>query len=559
MIGSTPLLNHSTRSLRLFETLVRKPHRTAIMPRTIAILFLLFSTWASAQNKPARFKLTGVVTGSDEFTVTHTASGWDGTGHETLSQGPVTVDFAYKFTAAPDCSFQSYEVTAHVQGQEQTVSAMRDGDKIKMHATARGESHDKSVPFSPSLILLDNSIVGDFQAVADCVEKLKGEDLTFLVPQRLAAIPGKITRAGEESGTQDGKPVHLRKYSVTLGTARVDLWFDASTHELMRVANEGQNFFGTRQGFVLPEKPTAPTGPVGWVEREVKFPSAEFQFPATLCLPKDLKGKVPLVVLVHGSGPHDRDETIGPNKPFAEIAHGLADSDIASLRYDKRTYAFAMQLNVKTLTLDQEVTDDAVAALNFAATQPEIDATKIFVLGHSLGGTMAPYIAQKYPKLRGMILMAGAARPIDQVSSDQVRFELKREGKSDAEVQEIMKKQQERYDEMRKAPAEQMFNGISAGYMRDWLARDPAKLLRESSIPALVLQGGRDLQVSVADYDMLKAAIAGKPNNESHLFPNLTHLFSVAPPNQTFEDIRKPAHVDPQVTATIAEWIKKLK
>jgi pimeloyl-ACP methyl ester carboxylesterase len=261
---------------------------------------------------------------------------------------------------------------------------------------------------------------------------------------------------------------------------------------------------------------------------------------------------------VHGSGPHDRDEAVGPNKPFADIAHALAAAGIATLRYDKRTFAFSLLIKIPTLTLDQEVTDDAVAALAFAAIQPEVDAGRLFVLGHSLGGTMAPYIAQKYPKLHGMVLMAAGARPIDQISAEQVRFQLKHEGKSDAEIEEAMKKHEAGFAAARKAPATEMFNGISAGYMRDWLARDPAKLLRESTVPALVLQGGSDLQVSVADYNLLKAAIAGKSSSEAHLFPAMTHMFAPAPPNQTFDDIMKPAHVDPQVTTAIADWIKKL-
>lgn len=531
------------------------------MKAKTVLAVLLLVCLAAAQENTARFKLTGVVTGSDEHSVVRSASGTSATGHETITQGPVTVDFTYKFSIAADCSFQHYDLTAKLPGQEQTVSAVRDGDQIKMHAMASGETHDKSVPFSPSVFLLDNTIVGDFQTIAGCADMLKSEDVTFLIPQRLAAIPGKITAEGDAAGTFNGKPVRLRTYAVTLATARVVILFDASTHELMRIANELQNFFATREGFVLSEKAAAPAGPVNWVERDVKFPSAGFEFPGTLCLPKDLKGKAPLVVLVHGSGPHDRDETIGPNKPFAEIAHALAESGIATLRYDKRTYAFSalMKANISTITLDQEVTDDAVAALTFAASQPEVDATRLFVLGHSLGGTMAPYIAQKYPKLRGEILMAGGARPIDQISAEQVRFELKHEGKSDAEIEEAMKKQQASYDEMRKAPATQMFNGVPAGYWRDWLACDPAKMLRQSSIPALVLQGGSDLQVSVADYDLLKVAISGKPNSEAHLFPNLTHLFSVAPPNQTFADLTRPAHVDPELSRVIAEWIKKLK
>jgi len=520
---------------------------------------LLLASFAAAQEKPTRFTISGVVSGADEFTVTRSAAGTSVSGHTNFSQGPVALDYTYKLAVAPDCTLQKYDLELRLQGQVHTISAARDGDQIKMHVvTGAGEPQDKSVPFSPAVFVLDNAITGDFQVMADCVDKLQSPDVILLVPQRLAATPGKLTAAGEDAGTLNGKPVRARRYSLSIATIGVDLWFDASTHELLRTASAGQNFFVTREGFVLTEKPAAPAGPVNWIEREVKFPSAEFQFPATLCLPREFKGKAPLVVLVHGSGPHDRDEAVGPNKPFADIAHALAAAGIATLRYDKRTFAFLLQINIPTLTLDQEVTDDAVAALAFAATQPEVDAARLFVLGHSLGGTMAPYIAQKYPKLHGMILMAAGARPIDQIMAEQVRFQLKHEGKSGAEIEENMKKQEAGFATMRKAPATEMFNGIPAGYMRDWMARDPAKLLRASTVPVLVLQGGSDIQVSVADYDPLKAAIAGKPNSEAHLFPGMTHMFAPAPPNQTFDDITKPAHVDPQVTTAIAEWIKKL-
>jgi len=521
---------------------------------------LLLASFAAAQEKPSRFTITGVVSGADEYTVARSAAGTSVTGHTNFSQGPVTLDYTYKLAVAPDCTLQKYDLELRLPGQVHVISAAREGDQIRMHVvTGAGEPQDKAVPFSPALFVMDNSITGDFQVMADCLDKLQSADVTLLVPQRLAALPGKLTAAGEASGTLNGKPVRARKYSLSLMTVGVDLWFDASTHELLRIANAGQNFFVTREGFALSEKPAASAGPVNWIERAVKFPSAEFQFPAMLCLPRDLKGKAPLVVLVHGSGAHDRDEAVGPNKPFAEIAHALAASGIATLRYDKRTFAFPLLIKVPTLTLDQEVTDDAVAALAFAATQPEVDAARLFVLGHSLGGTMARYIAQKYPRQHGMILMAAGARPIDQIMAEQVRFQLKHEGKSDAEIEGAMKKQEAGFATIRKAPATDMFNGVSAGYMRDWMARDPAKLLRESMLPALVLQGGSDLQVSVADYDLLKAAIAGRPNSEAHLFPALTHMFAPAPPNQTFDDITKPAHVDQQVTTVIADWIKKLK
>ena len=525
------------------------------MLRRIMVAVLVICASMAAQDPTITLKASGIISGEEAYIVTRSASGTSLVGHTSLSQNATGIDYQYKISLAPDCSLQKYDADVRFRGATHKVSAERVGDQVKMTADAQ----EKSIAYTDAVALLDNSIMADFQVLATCFGKTSQRQLMFLVPQTLGSVSGNLIKGELEGGTLNRLPVQAQKYTVTLAGVSVDFWIDASTGDLLRVANAGQNFFATREGFVLTEKLTTPEGPVNYVEREVKFPSADLQFPGTICLPKKASGKVPLVVLVHGSGPHDRDETIGPNKPFAEIAHALAAAGVATLRYDKRTYAFALQLKPSTITLDQEVTDDAVAALTFAAAQPEVDPARLFVLGHSLGGTMAPYIAQRYSKLKGMILLAGGARPIDQIMSDQIRFQLKHEGKSEAEIQDALKKQAERIAEMRKAPDSQMFNGIPAGYMRDWLARDPAKLLRGSDKPALVLQGGSDLQVSVADYDLLKAAIAGKSNSEARLFPNLTHLFSVAPPNQTFEDIRKPAHVDPEVSSTIAEWIKKLK
>ena len=109
-----------------------------------------------------------------------------------------------------------------------------------------------------------------------------------------------------------------------------------------------------------------------FTEREVSFTSGDASIPGTLCLPRNAGGKLPIIVMVQGSGPNDRDETIGPNKPFADIAHGLAEQGIASLRYDKRTFLIRQGTLPKpgspdVVTLKWEIEDDAVAALEFYA------------------------------------------------------------------------------------------------------------------------------------------------------------------------------------------------
>ena len=130
---------------------------------------------------------------------------------------------------------------------------------------------------------------------------------------------------------------------------------------------------------------------------------------------------------MHGSGPQDRDETLPPNKPFRDLAWALASQGITVLRYEKRTkvYASRMVKDVDTLTVQEETIDDAVEAVAFLRARPEIDPQRVFVLGHSLGGGfLAPRIGAADPAIRGLVILAGSARPFEDVILDQMTYVL---------------------------------------------------------------------------------------------------------------------------------------
>lgn len=152
---------------------------------------------------------------------------------------------------------------------------------------------------------------------------------------------------------------------------------------VMRVACNGEGeVTGLRY---LPASASVSTVTLGPGERRLDVSTPLGPLPGILTLPTG-SGPFAVVVLVAGSGPHDGDETIGPNKPFRDIAQGLAAEGIASLRYDKRTLAYAAQMAARSdVTIDDEVTDDALAAARLASTQAGIDPRRVFVLGHSLG------------------------------------------------------------------------------------------------------------------------------------------------------------------------------
>lgn len=270
-------------------------------------------------------------------------------------------------------------------------------------------------------------------------------------------------------------------------------------------------------------------------------------------------GPFPAIVLVAGSGAHDMDETIGPNKPFRDIAEGLARAGIASLRYDKRT--FDHPEGGANLVIDAEVTDDAVAAARLLARQKGIDATRVFVLGHSLGAMMAPRIGQRDPQLAGLVLMAAPARPLLDVSAEQVR-ELGARGQAmPAQVaageQAIVAEQKLLAGaDPRRSPAGS-FGGVPQGYwlsLRDYHQVEVAKDLR---MPMLLLQGGSDFQVSpTLDFGRWQQDLAGRPHTAFHLYPGLSHLFMPAGRAGTLADYKAPAHVDAKVIDDIASWVK---
>ena len=191
----------------------------------------------------------------------------------------------------------------------------------------------------------------------------------------------------------------------------------------IRIGFDGQNKIG---GFGIVPRPPAsepPATPTStkFKDEQVTIGTEPWTLPATLSMPVGpIAGAI---ALVHGSGPHDRDETIGPNKPFRDLAWGLADRGIAVLRYEKRTRQYPGKSGgVKDYTVREEVIDDALAAAAFLRTRDRIDPKRVFVLGHSLGGTVAPRIADEDRALAGLVILAGVTRPVFDVVREQLAY-----------------------------------------------------------------------------------------------------------------------------------------
>jgi dienelactone hydrolase len=272
-------------------------------------------------------------------------------------------------------------------------------------------------------------------------------------------------------------------------------------------------------------------------------------------------GSFPAVVLVGGSGPNDLDESVGGSKPFQDIADGLAAAGIASLRYDKRQTDYPAKMSTNAhLTVDEEETDDALTAAHLLANQQGVDKHRIFVLGHSEGGMLAPRIGQRDPGLAGIIMLAAPARKLLAVIREQVRDQGQRLGipvnQIQASEKQLVAEEQLLDSASPKLPPQGSFSGAPQSWwlsLHDYNQVAVAKSLR---LPILILQGGSDFQVSPKrDFDAWKKALAGKPNVTFHLYPGLSHLFTPAGKTLTTADYKKPAKVDPNVILDMVSWI----
>jgi len=294
-------------------------------------------------------------------------------------------------------------------------------------------------------------------------------------------------------------------------------------------------------------------------ETELTVRTGEFSLPAVFTYPGSGQ-EFPVVVFVHGSGPNDKDESVGPNKIFRDLAKGLASQGIASLRYDKRTYVAGNKLNPATITYQEEVTQDVKSAIELARSQPGADKKKVFVLGHSLGAMLAPTIAAENPGLAGIILMAGNARPLEDLIVEQYTYLANSDGQVSDEEKRAIEQAKRQASQVKHSslsastPADSLPLRLSGTY---WLALkkySPTQTAQSLKCPILILQGENDRQVTLTDYNQWQQALKGKKNVQFRSFKGLNHIFL---PGSTPADYQTQNYLPIEVVDSIAAWVKK--
>lgn len=316
------------------------------------------------------------------------------------------------------------------------------------------------------------------------------------------------------------------------------------------------------KSYTFSEYSPPPYAPCRFVEQEVVFGRPPFTLPGTLTLPEG-PGPFPCVLLVHGSGANDRDETVGACKPFRDIALGLVGQGIAVFRYDKRTYVYAQEIgkNLASFTVEDEVIEDALEALKFLRTMKEVDSGRIFLLGHSLGGWLAPEIAFRDGKVCGVILCAAPARVLYELVPEQAEYLFLRDGVIDTneawQLEEIRKVVMRLRTKTLKEDEPVPYLGGYPQYYYSLMDLAPLERAQGLSCPILVIQGGRDYQVREKDFLLWKEKLKMHPQVTFRFYPSCNHLFVPGEGPSTPEEYMKPGHVDGNLIQDIALWVLK--
>ena len=296
--------------------------------------------------------------------------------------------------------------------------------------------------------------------------------------------------------------------------------------------------------------------------------NTQYPLNGLLTLPDDTAKPVPAVVFVHGSGASNMDEKVGKLTPFKDLAQGLARHGIASVRYDKRSFAHGFKmLRDKDLevTVKTETIDDAILATELLKKDPRIDPERVFIIGHSMGGMLSPRIDAEGGNYAGLIIMAGSPRKLEEIILDQNEAALR---STKGFVNWIVKKQVAKFAAMfdgmyelsdEEAKKKKMGGGTTLYYFKEMGEHAAPGYLAVCEKPILIMQGEKDFQATAEkDFAAYKQLLAGKENVSFRLYPGLNHAFVPS----VFADIMKAKqeyaveqHIGEEVIGGIAAWI----
>ncbi len=510
----------------------------------------------------------------------HPTDGYMLLSQASLTAGVQTISLSQQTQYDPDFLPVFYHLAAETPSGTQIVSAQLGIQGLEMEARVGLARQTATISNTEDLALLDNNLISHYVMLwmAMRAEALDRE-FTAAIPQALLSLPARMAGPNSVAFRSGEERLEGKRFDLQLGdTAMVLLEWDG---RLIGLFNRTQNTtaYDLRrfpEGIELVE---APSTPPAVNEREISFANDALALVGTLTLPPVGDGPFPAALLLHGSGPVDRDGNAAGLQmdAYRQVADALAKHGVASLRYDKRGVGDSQgELSSASRT---DLLDDADAALAALQAQPEIDRQRCFVIGHSEGAYLAPEIVVENEDVAGLVLLEGAARPLGEITRWQVETLLRRQG-MDGEALDAALAQQDQYtafiegsegswddyavDQLREAmpwmseeaAAQLKETPLSLAWLRQHYRDEPAETIRSVDVPVLIVNGEKDSQVPASEAERLEELLreGGNTDVTTVVLPDLNHLLRHHPeePNVIYRHLDEP--VDPRVIDVLTDW-----
>ncbi|WP_010274753.1 alpha/beta hydrolase family protein [Paenibacillus senegalensis] len=477
------------------------------------------------------------------------------------------------------------QTTAEVNGESVTMAeaAKWSGSTVTVPIDVIKEAFEANISWSPSTgvlinyndivsltgfilhhAVLGNSVAGSFMS-AQLGAVMPPDDLLVMLAQLSQTLgqPDKLI-----SVTTNSNGVHHNVVYTYLTDLEMPMTLTFRYDQNYKLNDFYMPYGVTTNGlYKIPDY----DDPSTYTEKEVVLGEGPFQLPGTLTLPNG-EGPFPVVVLVHGSGPNDRDEAVGAYATFRDLAVGLAAQDVAVLRYEKRTREYQFQTFYDSeFTVNKESVDDALAAVSYLAQEDKIDPDQIFVVGHSQGGMVMPRIIEKDQSgaIAGAVIISSPYEPLEDIVNWQMeqRLDMMRDMGVPAEQLEVVEQQKAAWDQLyamlkdESAGVEQLqqaFGAADGYWWADFRNFYAAELAKDQEGPLLIMQGENDIQVHIDQLDGWKEALANRQDVEYLQYPNMNHFLVEVDQPSTGMEYEVPGNVSPQLINDLADWVKKI-
>lgn len=543
---------------------------------TVALLaFVLLADPGRAQTAPAdqRASFTvfvqGVAIGAEQVTVARTPQGITITGDERIGP-PIRLT-----TRRAEIRY-----TADWQPLECVIEGSARDESVMLHATVTGTTVTtdylqgtkpgrKTDQIAAGALLLPDMFFGAYEALAARLSGAKaGDRLNIYVPPSSAATL-TVTSVSDDRVRTQAALVEVRRYVLEYAgpaaTAGLELWADPNGR-LLRFSVPARGFDILRTDIAAVNSRREPVARPN--DESVHVLANGFSLTGTLSKPTAGTApgrRLPAIVLVSGSAPTDREEMLAGIPIFGQLASALADAGFVVVRYDKRGVGQSGG-RIENTTLG-DYADDALAVVKFLGRRPDVDRRRIAILGYGEGGAVASLAASREESIAALVLVAAPGASGDAYMLERQEHLLglmnipEADRRAKIDLQKRLNQAVLTGKGLEALPADLRHQADTPWY-RSFLGFDPAKVLRKSDQPILIVQGGVDREVAPVNADRLEAIAKARKGRAAQAvkvvkLPALNHLLVPAPTGELDEyDHLTSRTVAPEVAAAIETWLK---